>query len=630
MTTQRVRNHELEDFSLAALRLALPSKWVIHEFKRDYGIDVQLELFDENGMALGLRAYGQLKATDNLEDDDKLSLDRDHFDYWSSQSDPVLLLRFFSANQSFQWCWMHDVAWSMKPAAGSLAVARFLRGWDRETSAKEVATFLKQRAQVLASRLLPPFTVSVQSRTLPPDTVTGLAQRAGDLVDSKTFHILSGDQPDSAFKVFIDRASVSTSFFGTAGVVVALDGEQEDLPSLLWLLIFLTACRYDRVLVARPLAQRHFDILARAASGPLIASLAEAMSFALGLKLAVALLKPFEASDEHPLKMWKPLTFLGLFSGATLFGELAEWAELLAEAYRHVAEDERASVAYSCGNALCSLGRWDAAVAMFQAAASSDPSYLERQYFLHELAGSLFESAQYAEAEKHCRLALELSDGPQTRYLLGDALFCQGEFAAARAELLAATAAGLDESSRVHATLIAEMCAEMCDFWGLPTVVQTAPYDGSTAELEALARLEGNDFAGGLKALLAKFGSDGFFNFNAAHMCRLAQSKDLTSYRYFHCALRQRQDAEAWALGIASAFESGDAALAAAGITVGYFHCGERLTSEYLRVVSPLNMDVESRRVWQQGVIGMFHSAKQKATPSRTFRLLGNEASSVI
>ena len=104
MTTQRVRNHELEDFSLAALRLALPSKWVIHEFKRDYGIDVQLELFDENGMALGLRAYGQLKATDNLEDDDKLSLDRDHFDYWSSQSDPVLLLRFFSANQSFQWC----------------------------------------------------------------------------------------------------------------------------------------------------------------------------------------------------------------------------------------------------------------------------------------------------------------------------------------------------------------------------------------------------------------------------------------------------------------------------------------------------------------------------------------------
>ncbi|MDR7268665.1 tetratricopeptide (TPR) repeat protein [Pelomonas saccharophila] len=623
MTTQRVRNHELEDLSLAALRLALPDKWVIHEFRRDYGIDVQLELFDKDGMALGLRAYGQLKATDNLEDADELSLDRDHFEYWSSHSDPVLLLRFFSTNQSFKWCWLHDVAWSIKPGAGSLSVARFLRHWNRETSAADVATFLKERGQVLASRLLPPFTVSIQSRTLPPDAVMAIAQRAADPVDRKTFRVLSGDQPDAAFKVFIERASIATTHLGAAGIVVNLDGQEDDLPSLVWLLIFLTACRYDRVLVARPLAQRHFEVLKRAANGSLVALLAEAATFALGLKHAAALLKPFEASDRDSQEMWAPLTYMGLFSAATRFGEHAAWTELLAEAYQVVGNDERASIAYSSGNAFCSVGSWDEAVAMFQAAARSDPSYLERPYFLCELAGALFESGRYLEAVKHYRLALEVQEVPRTRYFLGDALFCQGEFAAARAELLGAIAGGLDSESEAHAMLIAEMSAEMCDNWSLPAVIQTVPYDGGTEALEAFGGQTGQDFMDSLKRMLATYGSDGFFNFNAAHMCRLAGRADLASYRYFHCAHRQRNDAEAWALGIASSIEAGDAELTALGIFVGYFYCGERLTSEYLRVVRPVGMEADSYRLWQQDVIDMFRSARQKEDQPATVRLNG-------
>lgn len=406
MTTERVRNHELEDLSLAALRLALPSKWVIHEFRRDYGIDVQLELFDEQGIALGLRAYGQIKATDSSQEEDKLSLDRDHFEYWSSHSDPVLLLRYFSMTQTFCWCWLHDVAWSMKPGASSLSVVRFLRPWNRETSAAEIATFLKERGQVLATKLLPPFTVSIHSRTLPLDAVLDMAHGAGDLVDEKTFCVLSGDQPDAAFKVFVERESIATTHLGASGIVVTLDGQEEDLPSLVWLLVFLTACRYDRVLVARHLAQRHSDSLGRAASGPLVASLAEAMTFALGLKQAAAVLKPFAAKDTDAQKLRSALTRMGLFRGATRYGELTEWAELLSEAYQAVASLERASVAYNCGNALSSLGRWGEAVTMFQAAATNDAAYLGRPYFLRELAASLFESGQYEDAARHYRGAL--------------------------------------------------------------------------------------------------------------------------------------------------------------------------------------------------------------------------------
>jgi hypothetical protein len=624
MTTERVRNHELEDFSLAALRLALPGKWVIHEFKRDYGIDVQLELFDERGMALGQRAYGQLKATDGSEDDDELSLDRDHFEYWSSHSDPVLLLRYFSATRSFQWCWLHEVAWSMKPGAGSLSVVRFLRPWSRDTSAAEIATFLRERGLVLASRLLPPFTVSLHSRTLPPETVVESSVSAGELVDRKAFRVVGGDLPDAAFKVFIERKSIATTHLGAPGIVVTLDGQEEDLPSLVWLLIFLTACRYDRVLVARLLAQRHFNVLERVASGPLVASLAEATTFALGLRQAAAVLKPFQAADTEAQSLRVAMTYMGTFRGATRFGELTEWAELLAEVYEVEKDERKASTAYSLGNALCSLGRWDEAVETFQAAATSDPSYRERPYFLCEFAGSLFESGQYVEAARQYRFALELGEVARTRYLLGDALFCHGDFAAARVELLSAISAGLDGDSQAHAALIAEMCAEMVDGWGLPEVLQTVKYGGDTDVLSGLAHQTGKHFDDGLSTMLETYASDGFFNFNAAHTCRMAGRADLAVYRYFHCALRQRADAEAWALGIASAMELGDAELMALGVVTGYFFCGDNLTGEYLRVCRPMGLNTESYVLWQQEAIRMFRSAQREADRSVTFRIKGD------
>lgn len=623
MTTERVRNHELEDLSIAALRLALPAKWVIHEFKRDYGIDVQLELFDESGMALGLRAYGQLKATDGSEDDDKLSLDRDHFEYWSSHSDPVMLLRYFSGTRSFQWCWLHEVAWSMKPESDSLSVVRFLRHWNCDTSANEVATFLRERGQVLASRLLPPFTVSIQSRTLAPEAVVQMSVDAGEIVDGRTFQVVAGDLPDAAFKVFVEHKSIATTHLGAPGIVVALDGRDLDLHSLVWLLIFLTACRYDRVLVARLLAQRHFNVLDRVASGSLVASLAEATTFALGLRQAAAVLKPFQTADTEEQSLRNTMTFMGSFRGASRFGELTEWAELLGEVYAAEKNERKASIAYSRGNTLCRLGCWHEAVEMFYAAAVCDPSYLQRTYYLCELASALFETGQYEAAAGQYRCALALGAGSRARYLLGDALFCLGEFAAAKEELIGAIGAGLDGESHSSAALILKLCAEMVDDWELPKVISEVRYGGETDLLNDLERQTGRGFLDGLSDLLATYALDGYFHFNVAHTCRQAGRVDIAAYRYFHCALRQRWDAEAWALGIASAAELGDVEMFAQGIDSGYFFCGERLIAEYLRICRPINVSTDVNQQWQQGVITLFQSVRRRADQSVTFRFKG-------
>ena len=77
-------------------------------------MDLEIEIFDEEGESTGLRAYCQLKATDSEEDDDVLSITRKHFDYWLSHPQPTLLVRYHADTQLMRWEWVHNIAWRMK------------------------------------------------------------------------------------------------------------------------------------------------------------------------------------------------------------------------------------------------------------------------------------------------------------------------------------------------------------------------------------------------------------------------------------------------------------------------------------------------------------------------------------
>lgn len=63
---KRHRSHQLESESRVAFRSLLPSTWVVRDLDQDYGIDAQVEIFDESGEATGLTFLVQLKATDSL------------------------------------------------------------------------------------------------------------------------------------------------------------------------------------------------------------------------------------------------------------------------------------------------------------------------------------------------------------------------------------------------------------------------------------------------------------------------------------------------------------------------------------------------------------------------------------
>jgi len=385
MTTKRIRNHELEELSLAALRFAMPPKWVIHDFRKDYGIDVQLEIFGTDGLATGLRCYGQLKATDNSTHDDVLSLDRDHFEYWGAHTDPVLLLRYYADAKRFFWCWLHDVAWSLKPDAQSLSVTKFLRPWDQGSSPKNVQDFLWRRSQAFTARQLPPFLVSVRGISTPMATLAEVADSSEDLANSSAFQFESDSLSTAIFEVTLLADGVVCSYLGLPGVIVEEMGEvsPDNIASTLLLLVFLTACRYDRILVARPLARNCFGAMLKAAGEKYFFPLIDSVVYAVGLKEAAKL---FHEASESDI----PTTGRALFPGvayvaAQRYGEAEQWIAMLREELAESTVDaHRAATAYSLGNALSHKNLWKEALSMFKLAAEALPDYFNRAYFRHE------------------------------------------------------------------------------------------------------------------------------------------------------------------------------------------------------------------------------------------------------
>ena len=625
MTTKRVRNHELEELSLAALRFELPSKWVIHDFRKDYGIDVQLEIFQADGSATGLRCYGQLKATDNSADDDVLALDRDHFEYWSAHTDPVLLLRYYADTKKFCWCWLHDVAWSLKADAQSLSVTKFLRQWDKSTSPKAIQDFMEQRSRAFTERQLPPFLVAVRGSSTPLARLAEVTNTLNELENLSVFRFEAESLNSAAFEISLLPDRVVCSHLGLPGVMVEEFGEltPSSIACTIVLLIFLTACRYDRILVARPLAKSCFGLLLKAAGEKFFFPLMDSVIYAVGLREAADLFQGARANDmpEIGSALFPSVAYVA----AQRYGESDQWISMLREDLASSLNDtHRAATAYSLGNALSHNNQWSEALPMFKLAAEALPDYFNHAYFRHEYGAAFFENGMFIEAAEQYRAALELEPSARLHYLLGDVFFCAGEFSKGAEELDIALGTPLDDGLATAALLLRELCREFVEGWGGNSLERAAPEDGGIGVLQSLSGEELKDLPKALMPLMQRFGSDALFNCNAGHVALTNGQNLLAAYRFLNCAARQRGDSEAWALAVACAMGAQDAALMTLAIVTGYFFVKEKLLVDFFRVTQFSRASVAEREQLQRMFADIVH-ASSGINPEKplTIRLWG-------
>ncbi|RUX98437.1 DUF4365 domain-containing protein, partial [Mesorhizobium sp. M7A.F.Ca.CA.004.04.1.1] len=97
---KRSRSHQLEAESIRRYEQALPSRWVCRRKDEDYGVDLEVEVFDDRDEATGLIFLVQLKATDDPTEALSVAMKMDRLLYLGSLDCPSIVVRYCSVDDS--------------------------------------------------------------------------------------------------------------------------------------------------------------------------------------------------------------------------------------------------------------------------------------------------------------------------------------------------------------------------------------------------------------------------------------------------------------------------------------------------------------------------------------------------
>lgn len=442
--TKRVKQHQLEDLSRAKYNLAIPSNWVFRDKDKDYGIDAEVEIFDDNDRATGLVYWVQLKATESKVEATarRVDLSIESIRYYKKLDIPVLIARYSKVHDCFYCKWAHELdLYYAKEKAKTLRV-NFSEDekWDKK-SAQKVKKYLEKIKIIKEGR----FKLPIPLNFIIKDDVVNKIPR-GILISSfrtalsefSEFAILKSDSKDSLLFVTLSGEDLVISLSSFVGCTFHGIGKEEHedfaedlvLSSLLGFAIALSQVgqfeTMARILLNKKITKLFFQnqkILFRLL--PLV----------LGTSyFGVALDAVSEAIvDEHD-NMLEIIT-----SSAVLFesnrkdeeksNKIEAFLNKCLEKYIEIGEKNQIGICYyNLGNHYRSRGLNKKAIHHYLKARKFEVKYIKQVYYYQELGGVLFHDEKYCLSSLMYKKALDKGAPESVKPLYGDALMHNGNY----------------------------------------------------------------------------------------------------------------------------------------------------------------------------------------------------------
>lgn len=447
---QRPRSHQLEEESRTKFRQSVPSVWVTRKADPDYGIDEQVEVFDEDGSATGLLFLVQLKGTDSQDEKEALavSMPLETLKYYRRLELPVMIVSYHAPSGTLFWRWFHE--FDEHGQTGKKTITFRIpeeNRWNSETP-QRVKNDLESFRELKSARVKWPieFELVFDEASL-SDTPAVLVESAL----RQAFKPLAGlirlraDFPLGAHPTLrISSKKIAANLAGLNSVTLPVKEPYE--PSAVTAVLpydamFAIAILFDRL--------GHTDAAAKVLSVCLDKSV-----FRREPKLFLGCVGVFVRAGRISDALSVAERFLSK-AGEKFLGELLLLPVLMREQALNAAEEqfylhlrkliiERAEEAgylalagaahYNLGNYLRSQGdpHYKAAFRHYRLAVKRDPGYRKRQYFWMELGGVLFGLGRYSQAAKAYDKALDIDPKRvAVRALMADALMFAGEYGSA-------------------------------------------------------------------------------------------------------------------------------------------------------------------------------------------------------
>jgi tetratricopeptide (TPR) repeat protein len=440
---RRPKQHRSEARSRLAFQQALPNAWVFRDPGQDYGLDGEVEIFDED-FATGLKFYVQLKASATRLD---LVVSEATLNYYDALDLPVLLL-LHSGEDALYCSWAHELD-PLEARKGKKGLTFRMADSSRWTPATPAAIEADVRAirEMRSPHLRFPLQLVVdipatkQIHGVPTArlrlALTDLLRGASAVLSWRPFTGTPDRprRPQVRVKVAVDRIVASPS--GLGGMVLHLDGSYaptvETLAADLVTGAALCLANLGHAVGASSLLRLSWSRSTWSDSLDAANVAANALATAGAHGEGLALYGPHLNRRETAGPAFEMLTPFLARTNALSDADLRIVTELLSTAAEQAGQRGECSIAatfaYSAANVALRALDVSAAYDHFAAAARHDERYLERPYYLRELAGVEFLLGHFEQAANRYGRAIEIGESTGAVVALhADALFFAGRF----------------------------------------------------------------------------------------------------------------------------------------------------------------------------------------------------------
>jgi tetratricopeptide (TPR) repeat protein len=469
---QRSRTHQLEDKSINEFKRLLPEQWVCRKKGHDYGVDLEVEIFGEDGQATGCFFNVQLKATDDAEKFDKITIKTDRLHYLASLNVPAIIARYCDPTGAWRWIWNQEALTQvMKPDTQTVTLT-LSNDWTQETPFRIENYIIAVRRMHSAGQNENIF-IEVENHTGKFQYFSGCERALRRASNALAFIKLTKGRPeDLKLSIQLRDKFIRIELSNVGNLDIGIDD-----------------CTYEEIsaaiLYGLPAVLLKMNLYVHAKSAAMFC-LEEYLSTPrkeLATEVCRALVSdPLEATN---LAILNNLHLEQDYNYSNFVVSLLEngrndkryslaLEKLNQEAAKAATAQGRnpSAIFYSLGNSQASMGLYGEAVSSFNRARKLEPSYLSRSYFLSELGGSLFFSRKYRCSVTVYQAALSLEQTEKLQFCVADAQLYAGSFeeASAAFEDLEKTA---DESLSAEVRLKAQLSR-----WFFYGHIQAKPYEG--------------------------------------------------------------------------------------------------------------------------------------------------------
>jgi len=444
---KRPNQHKLEDLSRVKFQLAIPERWVFRDKDKDYGIDGEVELFDDKDNAQGLIFYVQLKATESKKDSSIMGVDFsiDTLKYYKKLDIPVLLIRYSKHNDSIYAKWINNVdLFFTKEHAKTIKVKLTQDNLWIDSTSERIEKRLKHIKKLKSGYFNFPIPSSITikedkikeiSKTILLTQIKRGLTKYSDFIDNSS-------KDDSVIDIQLNRDELKINICDLCGCSFhsiehrELDGFSNGIADDILLGLAMSMVQIGqidycgKIIFENELQNRLLE--KKELLSYLLPPLFKSSYFEKVLDLIGEIISSEDTFKIDIIANVNVLLSSGSNSKAKNIAINNFFEKSLEKAVKTNEKTQIGIAHYNLGNYYRGEGLHYESVKNYIAAKRFFPTYLKQHYYFRELAGVLFLSQKYYFSSKFYEKSIELGASLDTKGLYADALMALGDYEKAK------------------------------------------------------------------------------------------------------------------------------------------------------------------------------------------------------